>query len=227
MDTQPAANSWARQASAGIPTNALVIWGAGGHGKVVLDIAGSTGHFEQTVFLDDDLRKSGLSFCGCPVVGGPDELYRLAGSYFIVAVGNNNRRAKCYARAFGSGLFPATIVHPTAAISISARIGAGTVVMPGAVINADAVIEENCIINSGAIVEHDCSVGAHVHIAPRAVLGGGVNVGTSAHVGIGAVVLPGARIGNESVVGAGAVVLREAPAHCTVVGVPSKRLIRL
>lgn len=31
----------------------LVIWGAGGHGKVVLDVASSTGRFERIVFLDE------------------------------------------------------------------------------------------------------------------------------------------------------------------------------
>jgi maltose O-acetyltransferase len=53
-----------------------------------------------------------------------------------------------------------------------------------------------------------------------------VSVGPLAHVGIGAIVLPGATVGEESVVGAGSVVLREAPAKCTVVGVPAKVLIR-
>jgi acetyltransferase-like isoleucine patch superfamily enzyme len=73
-------------------------------------------------------------------------------------------------------------------------------------------------------VEHDCRVGAHVHISPRVVLGGAVSVGPFAHIGIGAIVLPGAVIGDEAVVGAGAVVLKEAPARCTVVGVPAKLL---
>jgi sugar O-acyltransferase (sialic acid O-acetyltransferase NeuD family) len=204
----------------------LFIWGAGGHGKVVLDIAHSTGHFESIAFLDDDPAKGGASFCDCQVMGGPEQLQRLAGSNFVVAVGNNRTRARCFGQARGNGLLPTALVHPTAIIAPSASIGPGTVVMPGVIVNAGAIIGEDCIINSGAVIEHDCRIGAHVHISPRVALGGGVSVRPFAHVGIGAIVLPGAVVGEEAIVGAGAVVLKEAPAGCTVVGVPARALSR-
>ncbi len=207
-------------------TNLLLIWGAGGHGKVVLDTARSTGRFEHIVFLDDDSGRGDLTFCDCPLIGGPEELDSFTGSAFIVAVGDNRTRARCFGSALESGLLPTALVHTAAVVAPSASIGRGTVVMPGVIINAGAVIGENCIINTGVIVEHDCRIADHVHISPRVVLGGGVTVGPFAHVGIGAVVLPGAIIGEEALVGAGAVVLREAPAHCTLVGVPAKALLR-
>jgi sugar O-acyltransferase (sialic acid O-acetyltransferase NeuD family) len=205
-------------------SNVLLIWGAGGHAKVVLDIARSSGRFGRIVFVDDDPGKAGLRFCGCPVLGGPGELHRFPASAFVIAVGDNRVRARCFGRALGGGLSPVALVHPTAVVSPSAIIGSGTVVMAGAIVNAGAEIGENCIVNSGAIVEHDCRIAGHVHVSPRAVLGGGVTVGACAHVGIGAVVLPGAAVGEESVVGAGAVVLREAPARRTMVGVFAKPL---
>jgi acetyltransferase EpsM len=205
--------------------NLLLIWGAGGHGKVVLDVARSTELFEHILFLDDDVTRSGVSFYDCQVIGGPVELNRFIGSAFVIAVGPNRTRARCFDRACANGLQPAALIHRTAIVSPSATVGAGTVVMPGAIINAGAVIGENCIINTGAIVEHDCQVADHVHISPRVALGGGVTVGPYAHVGIGAVVLPGAIIGEEATVGAGAVVLKGAPAHSTVVGVPAKAVV--
>lgn len=204
--------------------NLLLIWGGGGHGKVVLDIARSTGRFEHIAFLDDDRARAGVAFCDCPLLGGPEQLPRFVESDFVVALGDNRTRARCFARALRNGLWPAALVHSSAVISPSAEIRPGTVVLPGAIVNAGVVVGENCIINSGAVIEHDCRIEAHVHIAPRAVLGGGVSVGPFSHVGMGAIVLPGARVGEESVVGAGAVVLKEAPAHCTVVGVPAKVL---
>jgi sugar O-acyltransferase (sialic acid O-acetyltransferase NeuD family) len=204
--------------------NLLLIWGAGGHGKVVLDIARSTGRFERIVFIDDDRARVGVPFCDCPLLSGPEELDRFPGSAMVVAVGDNRRRAQCFWVALKHGLSLTALVHSTAIVAPSANIGRGTVVMPGAIINAGAIIGENCIINSGAVVEHDCRIGAHVHISPRSVLGGAVSVGPFAHIGIGAIVLPGAVVGDEAVVGAGAVVLKEAPARCTVVGVPAKLL---
>lgn len=205
-------------------TNLLLIWGAGGHGKVVLDIARGMGRFDNIAFLDDDAERAGFTFCDCPLIGRPEELQSFAGSAFIVAIGDNRTRARCFRNALENGLVATALVHPSAVISPSASVGRGTVVMPGVIINAGAVIGENCIINSGAIVEHDCRIDAHVHISPRAVLGGGVSIGPLAHIGIGAVVLPGASVGRESIVGAGAVVLKEVPSHFTVAGVPARAL---
>jgi sugar O-acyltransferase (sialic acid O-acetyltransferase NeuD family) len=202
----------------------LIIWGAGGHAKVVLDIARCAGQFQRLAIIDDDPAKAGMSFCGCPILGGAAALQDLAGEAFTVAVGDNRARAQCFERALAAGLVPAVLVHPSAVLAASATIGAGTVVMPGAIVNAGACIAENCIINSGAIVEHDCEIGGHVHISPRAVLGGGVVVEPYAQVGIGAVVLPCGRVGEGSLVGAGAVVLHDVQAHRTVAGVPARNL---
>ena len=205
-------------------TDLLYIWGAGGHGKVVLDTARNTGRFGTIVFLDDDSARAGVGFCNCPLIGGPEKLNCFAGNSLIVAIGDNRARSRCFGSALECGLLLTALVHTTAVVAPSASIGRGTVVMPGVIVNAGAVIGENCIINSGAIIEHDCRIEAHAHLSPGVVLGGGVSVGQFAHVGIGAVVLPGALVGEESVVGAGAVVLREVSPRSTVVGVPAKAL---
>lgn len=214
--------------SAGVPFNHmpghLVIWGAGGHAKVVLDTARASDRFRSVSFLDDDRTRAGSTFCGYPVVGGREVLDAYAGCAFIVAVGHNHARMLCFERALNVGLVATTLTHPSAVIAPSAVIGKGTLVMPGAIINADAIVGENCILNSGAIVEHDCVLEDGVHVAPGAVLGGAVHVGRMAQVGLGAVVLPGGRVGREALIGAGAVVLRDAPECSVVAGVPAKVL---
>jgi UDP-perosamine 4-acetyltransferase len=203
----------------------ILLWGAGGHGKVVYDVAVASAAFEEVTVIDDDPARR---FDSLPVVGTSKALGALRQKGYdccLISIGSNRTRARCFGTALAHGFFGAIAVHPSAILSPSATIGPGTVVMPNVVINAGARIGQNCIINTGAIVEHDCEIGDHVHISPRAVLGGTVTVGRYAHIGIGAVVLPGAVIGEEAVVGAGAVVLKEAPAHCTVVGVPAKVLV--
>jgi acetyltransferase EpsM len=206
----------------------LVLWGASGHGKVVLDVSKAMGGFKSISFIDDACEESGREFCDCQVLRASRYFQLAKGespAQYLVSIGKNEMRAACFQRALDHGLVPVTLVHPSAVIAESARLGAGTVVMPRVVINADAQIGKNCIVNTGAVVEHDCLVGDHVHLSPGVLLGGGVTVHSLAHLGIGAIALPGAEIGERSVVGAGAVVLHSVPAGATVVGIPA-RVIR-
>ena len=207
----------------------LVLWGASGHGKVVLDVARGMGRFKTISFIDDACEEPAREFCGCQVFGASRYLQLLKDkgcSQYLVSIGKNEMRAACFQRAFDHGLLPATLVHPSAVISESARLENGTVVMAKVVINAGAQIGKNCIVNTAAVVEHDCRVGDHVHLSPGVLLGGGVTVHPFAHVGIGAIALPGAEIGEGAIVGAGAVVLHSVPPGATVVGVPARVLAR-
>lgn len=206
-----------------------MLWGAGGHGKVILDVARAMGGFKTISFIDDAFEGTDRRFCDCQVFGASRYLQLLKGkgcSQYLVSIGKNGMRAACFQRALEHGLLPATLVHPSAVISESARLEDGTVVMAKVVINAGAQIGKNCIVNTAVVVEHDCRIGDHVHLSPGVLLGGGVTVHSCAHVGIGAIALPGAEIGEGAIVGAGAVVLHSVPAGATVVGIPARPLVR-
>ncbi len=206
----------------------LILWGAGGHGKVILDAAKAMDVFDKITFVDDAQDGSPGRFLWS---GGsefrsvfPAPRMRIPGS--VVSIGDNRVRAACFEKALSHGLSPATIVHPSALIANSAHLGEGTVVMPAVVVNAGAEIGRNCILNTAAIIEHDCRIGEHVHISPGVLLAGGVTVESLAHVGIGAIAIPGSQIGAGSIVGAGAVVIYPVPPGVTVVGIPAKPIAR-
>ena len=205
----------------------LVLWGAGGHGKVVFDVARAMGVFKKISFIDDVCGEQAREFCACQVLAAGrylQSLKRKGRAQYLASIGNNKMRAACFQRALENGLHPVTLVHPSAVVSESARLEDGTVVMARVVINAGAQIGRNCILNTAAVVEHDCRIGDHVHLSPGVLLGGGVTVRSFAHVGIGAIALPGAEIGEGAIVGAGAVVLDSVPSGATVVGIPARAL---
>ncbi len=207
----------------------LVLWGAGGHGRVVFDIARAMGGFKSIFFIDDACEPSARDFCNCQVFEATRYLQSVkdkGSSQYLVSIGENGIRAACFQRAFEHGLHPVKLVHPSSVISASARLEYGTVVMPKVVINANARIGKNCILNTASAVEHDCRVCDHVHLSPGVLLGGGVTVHSFAHVGIGAIILPGAEIGEGAVVGAGSVVLASVPPGITVVGNPARALVK-
>ncbi|HPQ96845.1 MAG: acetyltransferase [Thiothrix sp.] len=203
----------------------LFILGAGGHGKVVLDIARAMGRWEQHVFLDDGLPVS-TRVMGAVVAGNIMLLSGLLkpGDDWFPAIGNNAVRRQ-WLHYLGRFLPPPVyLIHPAAVVSPHALIGEGTVVMPGAVVNAASRIGQGCIINTASSVDHDCVLGDVVHISPGAHLGGNVEVGAGSWIGIGAHVRHGIRIGAGVMVGAGATVISDIGPGQTVVGTPARPL---
>jgi sugar O-acyltransferase (sialic acid O-acetyltransferase NeuD family) len=185
---------------------ALVLIGASGHAKVVIDIVEKEGRYRIAHLLDDNPALHGTMFFGYRVAGASESiLARAAGErpLVLVAIGDNAARSRIARRLRDGGLELGRAVHPHAQIGRGATIGAGTVVMAGAVVNADAKIGENVIINTGATVDHDCVIENGVHVAPGAHLCGGVRVGAGSLIGAGAVLLPGVQIETNAVVGAG------------------------
>jgi UDP-N-acetylbacillosamine N-acetyltransferase len=198
----------------------LLIWGAGGHGKVVADIARACGHGD-ICFLDDRAIAGG-QVCGIQVFRPADLGGRFTGLSFLIAIGDNEVRARWFSLAKKWGWTPATLIHQSAVVSPSATVGFGTVVMPRVVVNASAVVGNNCILNTSSVVEHDCLIGDHVHISPSATLAGTVRVGSYTHIGMNACILPGMEVGTHAVIGAGAVVTKRVSDKTTVIGVPAR-----
>lgn len=187
----------------------IAVFGAGGHGKVVVDAIERNDGLAVACVVDDN-PQPGSAVLGHAVVGGREALLARRGDIdgVIVAIGDNRIRMEVAGWLEAQGFSLQRVVHPMAVVAPSATIGAGVLIMPGAVVNAEARIGENAIINTGAVVEHDCEVGGAVHVAPGAVLCGGACVGACAFVGAGAVVLPGVKVGSAQLVKAGTVAAR-------------------
>jgi UDP-perosamine 4-acetyltransferase len=178
----------------------LLILGAGRHGRAVADLARACG-FTVAGFTEPTGR-------GRDVVGTDDDLPGLAARLdlagAVVGIGNTAlaRRAQLFGRLRALGLATPRLVHPSAVVSPSARIGEGTTVFPLVVVGADCVIGANVVLYSGCVVEHGCRLEDHAYLGPGAVLCGEVEVHEGAFVGAGAVAVPGAVIGKGASVDA-------------------------
>jgi len=205
----------------------LLIYGASGHAKVVLDAALSCPGFHVVGLLDDNPSLHGKAIWDVPILGGFAELERQQGSgaLLVLAVGANDTRQKLAKRVAHLGYPFATVVHPSAQVGRGVVLGAGTVVMAGVAINADTQVGAHAIVNTGAMIDHDSVIGDFAHISPGAHLPGEVRVGTLVLVGVGASVIPRISIGEGAIVGAGAVVVKDVPPWVVVAGVPA-RVIR-
>lgn len=200
----------------------LLIYGAGGHAKVVADALVKAG-VTVAGFIDDDPAATGKRMLGFQVVGtGAMIDAEWPGAGIVPAIGDNRARAALLARLKAGANPLASAIHPAAIFGNGAVIGDGSFLAAGAVVNPDAVLGEGVIVNTLASVDHDCRIGPCVHIAPGARLCGGVSVGAGTLIGTGSVVIPGITIGANAVIGAGSVVIRDVPDGARVAGNPAR-----
>ncbi len=202
----------------------MVLLGAGGHGRVLLDIILQQSY--EVLAIADPEYKRMSSFNNIPLIDDRDVLKYSPTEVLLVnglgSVGDTGKRQQVYEYFKNSGYKFATLIHSSAVVSPRAELGEGTQVMAGAIVQTGVTIENNSIINTKSTVEHDCTIGAHVHIASGAILCGGIEVGDGVHVGAGATVIQGISIGKRSVIGAGAVVISDIPEAAVAVGVPAR-----
>ncbi len=192
----------------------IYILGAGGHAKVVIEIAEDLGYNIKGIY-DQNINVNRI--LQYPVSNDIESLLQKKNVFYAIG-GNYNR--KLNAQKYNSADF--NLIHPSSVISKSTSLGQGNVVMAGVVINSSVKVQNYCVINTSACIDHDCEIEDYAHISPNAALAGNVKVLEGAQVGVGASIKQNITIGKWSIVGAGAVVINDVPDNVVVVGNPAK-----
>lgn len=191
----------------------MYLYGASGHGKVILEIAEDNGYAIEA-FLDEDLAKN--EWVDFPVVHHiPSQPITI-----VIAIGNNKVRKEIVGK--NNTFNYVKLVHTRAIVSKSANVSDGTVIMAGVAVNSAVNIGKHCIINTNSSIDHDCEIRDFVHISPNVALAGTVEIGEGSHIGIGATVIQNIKIGKWVTIGAGAVVIADVPDYAVMVGNPGK-----
>ena len=207
----------------------IVVLGAGGHAKVVIDIL--TLNNWDIVGIVGRAVTSITEFEGYPILGDDDLLYDIFNNGICNAaigvgyIGNSNVRNNIYRRLKDIGYYLPNIVHPSAVIASNVSMGEGNAVFAGSVINSGAAIGNIGIINTNAIIEHEALLGNNVHVAPGSVILGAVSIMDNSFVGANSTVIQGKQIGQNVIIGAGSTVIHDIKSSVTVVGSPA-RVIR-
>ena len=209
-----------------LPPLPLIILGAGGHARVLAELLRTQGHHllgatdmqpptageieSNLIYLGDDHAVYTHSTDSILLVNG------------VGSVGPTHTRHALYQRFINAGYRFASICHPSAVISPSARLGAGHQILATAVIATGAQLGDNVLINTRAVIEHDCTVGDHCHIASGAVVCGDCHIDVGVHIGAGATINQGIRIGTGAVIASGAAVIADVAPYTLVAGVPAQ-----
>jgi UDP-perosamine 4-acetyltransferase len=205
----------------------FLVMGGGGHAKVVIEAIRAMNHEVVGVI---DAAPAVRTVLGVPVLGDDAALPALRAqglAHVALGLGDNARRERIGRRARELGFLLPAIVHPSALVSPTARLGDGVVVMARAVVGVDTHLRDMALVNTGAVLDHDNEIGAAAHIAPGCALAGNVHIGARALIGVGSAIRPGARVGADAVVGAGSAVVCDIADGARVGGTPAKPLRRL
>lgn len=164
----------------------VVIIGAGGHGRVVIDAALSDLNLEVIGFLDDGDTEDIL---GVPKIGKISDIENLKEYKFHIAIGNNKFRKELSEKIGIENLI--SIIHLSAYIARDVEMGKGCYIGANSVINARSRLGNSTIVNTGSIVEHDCVLKDYSHLSYRVLLGSGVTIKEGVYIEMGEIVKRG------------------------------------
>ena len=225
----PTSNTCERPVSALAP---LIIVGAGGHGREVLDVVEAINALVPTwrvlgfvattdptaigAASRDAFLRRGVAYLG------PESGLLSVEAWFAVGIGDPAARARIDAQFDASRA--ATLIHPLASLGPDNQVEPGCVLAAGARLTTNVMLGRHVHLNINATVSHDCTVGDFVTCAPGSTVCGNVEIGPGAYIGAAATIIQGRRIGPGARVGAGAVVVDDVGDGVTVVGVPARPL---
>lgn len=203
----------------------IIIIGDGGHASVLAEVLIA----QQRKIMGYTAPHESKSFFNLPYLGTDDVIFEYSSDMVELVLGlgmiNITPVRKSIFEQFSSkGYLFANVIHSTAIISPSVKMGQGVQIMAGAIIQTNGRIGSNTIINTGSIIDHDVQIRNHVHVAPRSTLSGGVVIGEGCLIGVGSSIIQGIIIGNETLVGAGSVVIKNIGNRRIAYGVPAKEV---
>jgi len=202
----------------------LCIYGCGGMGREIADLAGRMDKWEKIIFIDDNMKNRVVD--EAPVLSLEEAIaqYDKSDIEFIVAVGEPSSRELLYKKLDENKLNYITLAYPDFVLSKFSSVNNGTIIHTGATITVNVHIGKGCLINKHVVIGHDVNIGDYTVISPNVTVGGNVEIGSNCYIGSGTTIRNGISIGENSIIGMGAVVLKDVEPNSVMVGNPAKFL---
>lgn len=205
----------------------IIVIGAGGHAGVCIDAINKSA-LGEIVGIIDSIQPIDSVVHGYKIIGRQSDLNNLKRRYgfdaAVIAIGDNYGRKMVFdeiIKQIPNLDFP-QVIHPTAVVALTAKLGRGTILFSRAVVQNNCNIGEFCLLNTDAILEHDSVMEDFSTMSVRTATGGYVTLKSFSAVNIGSIVSNKLTIGYNSVVGAGSLLLQSLPDHVLAFGTPAK-----
>ncbi len=202
----------------------LGIYGSGGCGQEVKDIADILKVWDEIIYIDDTVERDLFKGIKRMPFDAFDQIYAKENAEIIIALGEPEYRIMLYKKVKEKGYTFANVIHPSAFISPSAKMGRGLIIKPWVVVSCDAVIGDNVRIESFSGIGHGCIVRESSQLSAGVIMGGESEIGEGTYIGMNVPILEKIKVGSNSVVGAGSTVQREIPDNVIALGNPAKAM---
>ena len=205
----------------------LCIYGVGGFGKEVYDIASRINNihscWDEILFVVDEQYSD-----SDPYVGKLLSIDNILNEFdkdniqFIIANGEPIIRKKLFEKIKSMGCKMATLVDPSCVISDTAKLREGVIIAPLSIIASSTVVECNVAINTHTTIGHDITIGEHSVISTHVTIGGASIIGEESFVGLGVQTKEKLTIGKQVIIGIGSVVYNDIPENIIALGNPAR-----
>lgn len=205
--------------------NKLILVGAGGHAKSVIEIIDNAYDEFEIVGYVDGKEKADQYWSTFDYLGNDDDHKITNEAGYHISVGmikNLTIRQRLFESFKLKGASFPVIDSKHAIISKHASISEGSIIMHHVIVNSGAKIGVNCILNNKCLIEHDAIVGNHCHISTGAIVNADCLIGNNVFIGSNVTVNRGIKIGDNVIIGSGSVVTRDIASNNSVMGVPAK-----
>jgi sugar O-acyltransferase (sialic acid O-acetyltransferase NeuD family) len=202
----------------------LIIVGAGAFGREVLQWAlQSNGGWDVAGFIDDNLDALNGIDCPRPILGSLDEWQPKSDEVFVVSLGSPKSKKEAVTKLANRGAVFGNIIHNTATLATTVKLGCGIILCPNTVISDSATIGNHVAINIGSSIGHDVRIGDYSILSSLCDVTGGVSLGECTFLGSSVCIIPYRTIGDYAYVSAGSAVMNNVRPNTKVMGVPAKK----
>lgn len=205
----------------------IIIVGAGGFGREVYLWAKdsfSQDQYKIKGFLEDNPKILDNYDMDVGIIGNLNSYEIKNKDRFLFAIGDIDTKKHIVVNLKKKGAQFLTLVHPTAIVVNTVKIGEGVIICPYCLVSDNVLLDDFVMMNTYASCGHDVKVGKYSILSPYAALNGFVTLEDEVFLGTHSAVISYKKVGYKSKISANSVVMRDVATNKIVFGVPGKAI---